>query len=234
MDVLHLCFGILGNILSVLQLLAPMITFRRITKNKSTEQFSAVPYIIGLMNGLLYTWYGLPMISQDNTLLCTINGITAIVQGAYVLLFLFYAPKDATRRTLWLVFGVVILTATVVLVSMFGIQNHKTKTIFCGIAGATSSVLMYGSPLSIMKVVIKTKSVEFMPFFLSFFGFLSGTCWFTYGLLGHDLFVAIPGGLGSALGLSQLILYFVYRKQKVAIVTDTTITSTLVVTTTVV
>nr|AFK34508.1 unknown [Lotus japonicus] len=73
---------------------------------------------------------------------------------------------------------------------------------------------MYGSPLSIMRLVIKTKSVEFMPFFLSLFVFLCGTSWFIFGLIGHDPFVAVPNGIGSILGTMQLILYFIYRDKK--------------------
>ncbi|KAL0715882.1 hypothetical protein Bca4012_065204 [Brassica carinata] len=49
---------------------------------------------------------------------------------------------------------------------------------------------MYASPLSIMILVIKTKSVEYMPFFLSLFVFLCGTSWLIYD----------PNGFGCALG----------------------------------
>jgi uncharacterized protein with PQ loop repeat len=39
--------------------------------------------------------------------------------------------------------------------------------------------------------VIKTKSVEYMPFLLSLVSFLNGCCWTAYALIRFDLYVTV-------------------------------------------
>jgi hypothetical protein len=39
--------------------------------------------------------------------------------------------------------------------------------------------------------VIRTKSVEYMPFFLSLVNFLNGCCWTAYALIKFDLYVTV-------------------------------------------
>ncbi|CAN1234738.1 Bidirectional sugar transporter SWEET1 [Linum perenne] len=186
------------------------ITFRRIIKNKSTEEFSGVPYPMTLLNCLLSAWYGLPFVSKDNLLVTTINGTGAAIEIIYVIIFLVFAPKKQKAKIGGIFAAVLSVFAAVSLISYFALHGN-TRKLFCGTAATVFSIIMYASPLSIMRLVIKTKSVEFMPFFLSLFVFLCGTSWFIYGLLGRDPFIAVPNGFGCALGLMQLILYFIYR-----------------------
>ena len=51
---------------------------------------------------------------------------------------------------------------------------------------ATCDFILY-----LKKQVILTKNVEFMPLYLSVFSFLASTFWMAYGLLCHDLFLAV-------------------------------------------
>ncbi|XP_044474907.1 bidirectional sugar transporter SWEET1-like isoform X2 [Mangifera indica] len=175
MHIAHFIFGIFGNAAALFLFLAPAITFKRIIRSKSTEQFSGIPYVMTMLNCLLSAWYGLPFISEDNLLVSTINGAA--------------------------------------LVSLLALHGNARKN-FCGFAATIFSVIMYASPLSVIRMVIKTKSVEFMPFFLSLFVFLCGTSFFVYGLVGKDPFVAVPNGFGCGLGAVQLILYFIYHKKE--------------------
>ncbi|XP_015903098.3 bidirectional sugar transporter SWEET1 [Ziziphus jujuba] len=213
MDILHFFFGVCGNAAALFLFLSPTITFKRIVKNRSTEQFSGIPYVMTLLNCLLSAWYGLPFVSPNNILVSTINGTGAAIEFIYVMIFIIFAPKREKAKILGLLTFVLTVFGCVAFVSLFAL-HHNARKLFCGVAATVFSIIMYGSPLSIMRLVIKTKSVEFMPFFLSLFVFLCGTSWFIFGLLGRDPFVAVPNGFGSALGTMQLILYFIYRDRK--------------------
>nr|ACG41106.1 seven-transmembrane-domain protein 1 [Zea mays] len=195
-DVVKFVFGVSGNVIALFLFLSPVPTFWRIIRRKSTEDFSGVPYSMTLLNCLLSAWYGLPFVSPNNMLVSTINGAGAAIEAVYVVIFLASAVSAAF--------------AAVALASMLALHGQGRK-LMCGLAATVCSICMYASPLSIMRLVVKTKSVEYMPFLLSLAVFLCGTSWFVYGLLGRDPFVAIPNGCGSFLGAVQLVLYAIYR-----------------------
>ncbi|KAK6925950.1 SWEET sugar transporter [Dillenia turbinata] len=217
-DKIHLAVGVMGNAASMLLYAAPLLTFSRVIKKKSTEEFSCVPYIIALLNCLLYTWYGLPIVSHkwENFPVVTINGLGILLEFSFIIIYIWFASAKAKARNLvkivMIVVPVLLAFCITALVSAFAFHDHRHRKVFVGSVGLVASVAMYGSPLVAVKQVIQTKSVEFMPFYLSFFSFLASSLWLAYGLLSHDIFLASPNLVGSPLGILQLVLYCKYRK----------------------
>ncbi|KAH9305645.1 hypothetical protein KI387_010049, partial [Taxus chinensis] len=204
--------GVIGNVISLLLFISPVKTFWRIIKKKSTEEFKSLPYVCTLLSTSLWTYYGL--IKLNGFLISTVNGAGAALECIYVSLFIIYAPKHTRLKTIVMVLLVDIVFFTVVFLVTFLALNSKTRIDVIGILCLCLTLSMYASPLASMRTVIVTKSVEFMPFSLSFFLFLNGGVWAVWAVLERDLFVGIPNGLGFGLGGAQVVVYMIYRNKK--------------------
>ncbi|WVY99732.1 hypothetical protein V8G54_025802 [Vigna mungo] len=204
--------GVAGNLFAFGLFVSPIPTFRRIIRNGSTEMFSGLPYIYSLLNCLICMWYGTPLISADNLLVTTVNSIGAVFQFVYIILFLMYAEKSKKVRMIVLLVAVLGVFA-IILVGSLEIADIQMRRIFVGFLSCASLISMFASPLFIIKLVIQTKSVEFMPFYLSLSTFLMSTSFFLYGLFNDDAFIYAPNGIGTVLGVTQLILYFYYENK---------------------
>ncbi|KAI6692827.1 hypothetical protein NL676_020537 [Syzygium grande] len=208
-DQLAFIFGLLGNIVSFLVFLAPIPTFYTIYKKKSSDGYQSIPYVVALSSASLLLYYG--VLKTNATMIISINAIGIVIESAYLLLFLIYASTKEKMYTakLLLVFNVggfgVMMALTIFLLK--GRQRINAVGWIC----AAFNLAVFASPLSIMRRVIKTKSVEFMPFFLSFFLTLCATTWFFYGLFVKDMFIALPNTLGFLFGITQMILYMIYK-----------------------
>lgn len=205
-------FGVLGNVISILVFLAPVPAFRRICKEKSTMGFQSVPYVVALFSSMLWMYYA--FIKKNAILLVSINSFGCIVETIYISIFILYASKEARRQTVQLLVlligGLYTLIFLITLFPLTGALRVQVVGWIC----VTVAVSVFAAPLSIVFQVVRTKSVEFMPFTLSFFLTLSAIMWFGYGLLLKDLCIALPNVLGFFLGMIQMLLYGVYRNAK--------------------
>ncbi|GLT38770.1 hypothetical protein SLA2020_129960 [Shorea laevis] len=214
-DRLRLAVGFMGNGTALLLYATPVLTFTRVIRKGSTEEFSCVPYIVALLNCLLYTWYGLPIVSHrwENSPLITVNGLGIIFEVSFILIYFWFASTKGKIKVAVTATPAILVFCISAIISAFLLHDHPHRKVFVGSVGLVASVAMYAAPLVAVKQVILTKSVEFMPFHLSLFTFLASTLWLAYGLLSHDLCLASPNFIGCPLGILQLVLYCKYRKR---------------------
>ncbi|XVF54146.1 hypothetical protein PTKIN_Ptkin05aG0157100 [Pterospermum kingtungense] len=204
--------GVMGNVISFFLFLSPVPTFVKIFKAKSVQEFKPDPYVATVLNCMVWVFYGLPIVHPDSVLIITINGIGLVIEITYITIFIVYSPWVKRRRISMYLLIEVIFMAILVFVTLFFLHTTQKRSMLIGILAIIFNIAMYSSPLTVMRMVIRTKSVKYMPFTLSLFNFLNGIIWVIYAALKLDPYVLIPNGLGSLSGLVQLILYATYYR----------------------
>ncbi|XP_020234550.1 bidirectional sugar transporter N3 [Cajanus cajan] len=209
---LALVFGLLGNVVSFMVFLAPVPTFYRIYKKKSTEAFQSLPYLVALFSSMLWLYYA-SLKPSETTLLLTINSLGCAIEIVYIIMFTIYATNDARNLTVKLFMVMNVGSSALIFIVTYFSMHGSLRIQVVGWICVTISVGVFAAPLSILAQVIRTKNVEFMPFYLSLFLTLSAITWFFYGLFLKDICIAIPNVLGFTLGLLQMLLYGIYRNR---------------------
>ncbi|PON54614.1 SWEET sugar transporter [Parasponia andersonii] len=155
-----------------------------------------------------------------------VNLIGAVFQLIYISIFILYAERPKKIKMSGLLIAVLALFAIIVFLST-RVLHPSIRQIFVGYLSVASLISMFASPLFIIvlqsvssthvvfcmdivfqKLVIKTRSVEFMPFYLSLSTFLMSLSFSAYGMSKYDPFIYVPNGIGTILGLVQLALYY--------------------------
>ncbi|KAK4734910.1 hypothetical protein R3W88_009171 [Solanum pinnatisectum] len=211
-------FGVLGNIVSFIVFLSPLPTFYTIYKKKTAAGYQSIPYVVALFSSMLWIYYA--FLKTNTTLLITINTFGVFIETIYVAFYLFYAPKKSRVQTIkMLSLFVVGGFGAIILVSQFLFKGAIRGQVVGWIC-LIFSLCVFVAPLGIVRKVIKTKSVEYMPLLLSVFLTLSAVMWFFYGLLLKDINIAAPNILGFIFGILQMILYVIYSKKEKAILKE--------------
>ncbi|KAG9144751.1 hypothetical protein Leryth_017227 [Lithospermum erythrorhizon] len=211
-------FGILGNIISFFVYFAPLPTFIRIRREKSTMGFQSLPYVVALFSAMLWMYYAL--IKTNTLLLISINSFGCVIETIYIFIFLLYANKKARNDTAKLLSFLNVGVFLTIFFFTYYILEGQTRVAVVGWICVAFSVIVFAAPLSIVFQVVRTKSAEFLPFPLSFCLTLSAIMWFGYGLLQKDLCIALPNVLGFFLGMLQMLLYGIYRNPKKVVVEE--------------
>ncbi|CAM6017772.1 unnamed protein product [Sphagnum balticum] len=208
---LKFILGIIGNITAICLFTSPIPTFWDIIKKKSVQDFSGIPYVCTLLNCALWVMYGSPLV-EFQMLVVTINAAGCIIELSYLFIYLLFATKKIKMKVLKLLLLVLVAYISVVVLVLELVHDKSRRKLIFGTLCVVVTVAMYASPLTVMSMVIRTRSVEFMPFLLSLFNFINGAVWFGYAFVGQlDIFIAVPNGLGAFSGIVQLVLYAIYK-----------------------
>jgi len=231
--------GAVATAITFVLFASPIKTMRAIHEAGATQSFRGDPFIYTFFNCSLWVTYsiyqGLLM-----PLICNIVGMLAA--AAYISFFAYYLPSTleadglnagktapvnhpklapqayTTRRNYLLqLFGLLACVAVVggllnLPVFDFDIGGQNFPAWMFGLMADIFNVIMYGSPLAMMRVVITTKSVKFMPFLYSFMTMWCTFSWVCYGVYIGDIWITIPNVSGLMLAIAQLILYWMYSK----------------------
>nr|CAC44123.1 N3 like protein [Medicago truncatula] len=203
-------FGIIGNIISFAVFLSPLPTFYVIFKKKSAEGFQALPYVVALFSAMLWIYYAFVK-RESALLLITINTFGIVVESAYIIMFLIYAPKKQRLSTIKLLLLLNVFGFGAMLLSTLYLSKGAKRLAIIGWICLVFNISVFAAPLFVISKVIRSRSVEYMPFFLSFFLTINAVMWFFYGLLLRDYYVALPNTLGFVFGIIQMVVYLIYR-----------------------
>lgn len=132
-------------------------TFIQIWKKGSVEQYSPVPYLATLINCMVWTLYGLPMVHPGSILVVTINGSGVVIELVYIILFLIYSDGKKKRlKVLLMMLVEVIFVALLALLVLTLAHTYRRRSAIVGTVCILFNIMMYASPLTVMVSIISS------------------------------------------------------------------------------
>ena len=125
--------------------------------------------------------------------------------SCYVLFFFLMTEK----RTV-LGMRILILISGLVIISLICQSRGPDDVFWSAMFACTSGLLTCASPLSSLRLVIKSRTTESLPFAFIACAFLNSLAWASYGHLADNRFVFLPNAIGSVIAGSQLALFLIY------------------------
>merc|ERR1719336_239622 len=164
-------------------------TIRKIIDDKSTKKESPLMFVMLVVNGFLWSMYG---ILNDDAVIIISNGISVILGIIYTAIFYQYcANKASIVKLVQLAFAIITL---LFLFTFFSQPEFAVNSL--GLLGGLSAILLMSSPLAVMKMVIKEQTSIYLPIPTVITTFINALSWLLYGITNQDPFVWFPNGIG--------------------------------------
>jgi uncharacterized protein with PQ loop repeat len=169
-----------------------------IQNSKSVKKLSSLPFASLLANGVVWGAYG--WLKLDKTII--VPNMLSVVVAMYCM-FVYY--DYAVRKPVDIYAAALFISAIGLWLMIAG------DTASVGVLGCALSVAMSGSPLAVIRTVIREQSTAAMPFWISVVTWFNNLSWLLYGMLIiRDNMIIIPNTLGLVLASVQMGLFIAY------------------------
>lgn len=190
---------------AIILYLSPLPVMKDIWTNKSTKELTIAPYVSMFM--MCSMWIGYAIVANEVAILY--SGIPGTILGAiYSFYFINFAirPKEL-RKYYATTLGHLLIMALL----LFFPMDKEVRIYLLSIAAVTMRIIFLASPFMTVSKVLKTKSVESLPFGLSFVFLINGILWTSYGwFVVEDFVIIISQGLAIIMSSFQLLLHALY------------------------
>ena len=194
--------GIIGNILSIIFFLSPILIMVNLIKTGETKTVPSLLFMFTLLNCELWFIYG---VQEDSWEIYICNFLGLLLNTIYLNLFCVYL-KNMKTKILYIVLEYTIIT--VILFYFMYIVKSKSVT---GLLAMIFNIFMYLSPMQKTYEVFKFKTNIYIPLSTILSLIACSALWMTVGILMNNINIIIPNVIGQVIGLFQMILYFYFR-----------------------
>jgi len=219
--------GMLGSIMAVVLFAVPISVMREVVRAGDVKRYSIIPYLMSACCCGMWVVYAQPYIAPCKPQVLVTNMIGSVLEVSYIIIFLAHAADRQQELFIQTGCALVIFLLLFVLGTSIspefsfepphfpgGSDNvHDSRRRFVlGVICVSLNMLMYASPLSIVRDVVRTKSVEYMPLPLSLATLACAISWVAWGFIALDGFVLVCNLAGIALAAVQILIYLVYAR----------------------
>lgn len=188
-----------------------MPTLRQVKRDKSVAQVPALPILSMFANCIGWALYG--FLAQDYFPLVATNLIGLAFSVYYLVI---YYQNSGIRRKLvqQQLLATIAAMALLALYPLVSTAPPDEVQAHMGYAAIAICAVMFGSPLAVVKEVVRTKNTDLLPFTMILTGVVNCSLWLTYGFILMDFIVIVPNAINIILGLIQVSLFVIFPKGK--------------------
>lgn len=183
---------------------------KKIYTKGSSNDISPLPFLTGILTTFIWLEYG---VRKPDGIVASVNIVGLLLQASFLACFYVYTkPKQPLHLRIFVLVAALI---TVHCNVTYYVATAEMSVRILGFLGSAAALFFFASPLASLAQVVKTKSVECLPFPLILSSFIVSSLWALYGVLCDDPFIYVPNTIATIITAAQLALFLVYPSKAV-------------------